>query len=360
MTIRPYFIVPKLIPQPTWGGNYIATYKGITNPVITTEKIGQSYELCGTTMLSTESDPTKIPLEIADPKTGTTIDVIGDKNAMFPLQELIESDPEAVLGRSYLEVYGSSMQILIKFTQAKGNSFQVHVRPGHEIWNEGRMASWKPKPESWYFLENGRATLGLKAGVDLSEYKEVCAKIQNQVEMIASQVKDGSLTIASARAQIQMMLRTEDPYQFVNTVDLPKGAVIDLSSGGIHHSWEEGQSLPDGNIVYEVQREVMDEDCTLRSFDKGKIGDDGLVRPVHIDDYFAALDNDPDHNALDSLVRSVDSAMIFSSPSYETLYNQREESLDTFLGSTSFIHRFSTAKGVQKGWSMFIPWSSRR
>jgi hypothetical protein len=40
----------------------------------------------------------------------------------------------------------------------------------------------------------------------------------------------------------------------------------------------------------------MDKDCTLRSFDNGKIGDDGTLRPVHIDEYFQALNTDESAN----------------------------------------------------------------
>jgi hypothetical protein len=349
MDIRPYLIVPKLIPQPTWGGDYIARYKSVVDPKIVSQKIGQSYELSADTMLSTVTDSANLPIEIGDPKTGETIEVIGDTSSIFPLQDLIDQDPQAVLGAKYVQQYGPHMQILIKFTQAKGNSFQVHVRPGGEIGH------WKPKPESWYYFEPGRATLGLRTGVDLDAYKKVCFQIEAEMKRQSELVKQGQKNAESARKEIQDFLMTHSPFLFVNVVDVPKGAIIDLATGGIHHSWEEGDDIPEGNILYEVQVNVMDNDCTLRSFDKGKIADDGSIRPIHVDDYFNALDSDPTHNVVDSLIMQAEGDSIFATPYYTTKIGMSSTS-DSF--QHVFVQKDALQLGdlnVRKGASVFVP-----
>jgi hypothetical protein len=345
MEIRPYLIVPKLIPQPTWGGDYIAKYKGISDPKISMMKIGQAYELSSDTMLSTVSDSRDLPIEVGDPKTGETIEVIGDVSSMFPLQKLIDQDPEGVLGRKYLDQFGAKMQILIKFTQAKGNSFQVHVKPGKEIGH------WKSKPESWYFFEKGRATLGLKPNADLSMYKKVCFEIEAFMKDQSVKIQNKTVTIQQAKAAVRDFLMTHSPFLYVNVVDVPKGAVIDLSGGGIHHSWEEGDDIPEGNIVYEVQVNVMDNDCTLRSFDKGKIGEDGSIRPIHIDDYFTALDADPAKNDPKDLIGQKTGQNIFLTPYYSTRENSDTGMLETYLGTDgeSFVHRFALKEETMSG-----------
>ena len=45
MKIQPYIVVPTLIEQPTWGGEYIGNLKGLAQENLGGKKIGQSYEL---------------------------------------------------------------------------------------------------------------------------------------------------------------------------------------------------------------------------------------------------------------------------------------------------------------------------
>ncbi len=361
MIVRPYLIVPKLIPQPTWGGQYIAEFKSISDSSIMAMNIGQSYELSADTMLSTITDSSKLPIEIGDPKTGKTTQVIGDASSMFPLQELIDQNPQAVLGKKYLEKYEPTMEILIKFTQAKGNSFQVHVRP-NEL-----LGHWKPKPESWYFFEKGKATLGLLDPTPerIKQYKNICFEIENAMKQFSVSLLQKQKTLEDVKKEIQQLLTTNNPYQFVNSIEIEKDTVIDLSNGGIHHSWEEGLDIPQGNIVYEVQRNVMDNDCTLRSFDKGKIGEDGSIRPIHVDDYFQALDTDSKHNDPKALVRQ-SSTMLFDSQFYKTGKITFQDSEKHLFSPESFQHFFikegSMEVGVDenrlslsKGSSVFVP-----
>jgi mannose-6-phosphate isomerase class I len=93
------------------------------------------------------------------------------------------------------------------------------------------------------------------------------------------------------------LLNKYNPWQYVNTVPVPKDQLVDLSAGGLHHSWEEDPvQAPHGNVLYELQAEALDDISTFRSFDKGKLEPDGSLRALQIDEYFKAIDRDPKAN----------------------------------------------------------------
>lgn len=375
MIIKPYLLVPRLIPQPTWGGTFVAAFKGLDETGVGTLPIGQSYELATEASLSTVSRSNLLPIEIASADDGKVSEVIGDHVSLFSLQSLIDQDPAAVLGKKVADKHKSSMPLLIKFTQAKGNSFQVHVRP------EFHVNSWKPKPESWYFFEKGKITLGLKVPIQVDAYKQVCTEIESKTKELGEKLSTKELTVEEARKQLTEFIVQHSPYQFVNELMVEPGTVIDLSAGGLHHSWEEGDEAPNGNIVYEVQLNVMDKEATLRSFDKGKVSDDGSFRPVHVDDYFAALDTAAEHNDPKLIVRTatshsdqgVNMAKLFDTLHYHSslisFSRQYKGQLTLTSPEESFHHLFvksgdielQTANAnlhIKKGSSVFIPSST--
>lgn len=283
---KPYLILPKLIEQPTWGGDYIVQQKGwATRPTFHDKKIGQSYELYSGSLLAIDCT------DSADERFGPEGSALTVKT--ITLADLIAQDPEAVLGQAR-----KNLSLLIKFTQALGNSFQLHVKPGTED------PHWQPKPESWYFLEPGLATLGLQPNSDVANYQAVYIKIDQAMQQLSRQVLDKELTLVQARQQAHELVLRENPWQFVNKVTIPKHSLIDLSAGGLHHSWEDNSTeSPLGNVVYEIQVDQTDEASTIRCFDQGKIKDDGTIRPIQIDDYFKFLDTNLGNNVPSSFFR---------------------------------------------------------
>lgn len=292
--LRPYLVVPKLIEQPTWGGSYIVeTKQWQAKPELKEKKIGQSYELYDKSNLSlsvTSVDPQFVG-EIADIKMAQQQTAIPNAVA---LAELIATDASAVLGKRMANQYGNAMHLLLKFTQALGNSFQLHIPDGVT------HPRWKAKPESWYYFEPGLITCGVKKGTDWQTYQAAVTELDNKMQHIAPQVRDGSLPYGKAQEMIAALLKQYDPWQYVNLVRVKKGTLLDLSPCGIHHSWEEDlKTIPLGNVLYEIQLNVMDDVATLRSFDKGKMSKEGTLRPLQIDEYFTYADrseqaNDPD------------------------------------------------------------------
>jgi len=329
---KPYIIIPLLIEQPTWGGSYICDKKGWSKKDgLTRKKIGQSYELYSGTKLALDINSTDDSL--FGPQYKNTIDISLFQEAKpFPL---------------------------IKFTQAKGNSFQLHIQPNK---NGGQ---WQPKAESWYYFENGKISFGIKKGTKIEDYKKVCIKINEKMKELSDAVLKNKISIKTANKLAQEFIHTENPWQFVNIHEVKKGDVVDLSGGGLHHSWEEDLvSCPIGNIVYEVQQDVMDPISTIRSFDQGKFKEDGTIREIQIDDYFKYIDLDENKNILS--MEKKENGRLLDTP-YYTLTSLKSAS-DMNMKSTSSFHHIFVKDGsidvvdvsgkpiyIGTGHSCFIP-----
>jgi len=287
---RPYLVVPKLIPQPTWGGEYILKLKSWDKfQSLLGEKFGQSYELYSDTKLAEDI------FDTANPAFGPE-----NYNISFTTKNISDF------------YTNGKKPLLIKLNQALGNSFQLHIKP------ETRDPFWKTKPESWYFLEPGFITLGIKPDVNLKDYKKTCQKIADFMDLLSQDINDGRLNVETAREDAKKYISENDPHQFIQFVKTDKFSAVDLSHGAIHHSWEEDTSrYPLGNIVFEVQLDAMDDVATIRAFDQGKIKDDGSVRKMNIADYFKHLDSDPEHNKIENLMAKKEANPIIKSKFYE-------------------------------------------
>jgi len=337
---RPYLIIPKLIEQPTWGGDYIANLKGWGElPSLKDKKIGQSYELFS---------GTKLALSITDTSDTRFIPEIGNAdNTNIDLDNF-----KLVEGVDYVNI-GLSEPLLIKINHSKGNSFQLHIK------HDQNDPKWKPKAESWYYLEDGKLTFGIKKGIDVNEYKKTCVEINESMKSLSSQIVAGQLDVLTARQKAKEFIATHDPHQYVNVYTSKKYEVVDPSLGGIHHSWEEdNENFPLGNVVYEIQEDVMDPVCTIRSFDQGKIKDDGTIRNINIEDYFKYLDVSETNNDIErsrSLSNSIyamdivnvdESVNLVAENSYHHLYVR-----DGLVEITSN----NILLKVGKGHSVFVP-----
>ena len=345
ITRGPWQVQDELIEQPSWGGRYIIDLKGLTDDAQWQgKKVGQSYELSKAAKL-------------IDPADGR----------VHALTDLIAQDPKAVLGQPVLDTFGPDLSLLIKLTQAKGNSFQVHLPEGEALGH------WQPKPEAWFYLAPGLYTFGLKAGTDFAAYSRILHSIDEEMHRLSEEIKSGRRTVEDARAQAQQRIQTLDPYAYVNMVDAETDDVIDLTAGGIHHSWEQDDArFPDGNLVYEVQLDVPDDLCSMRGFDKGKFLDDGGTRPTHVTDYLATIEQDPAHNELSRHIRKpqvmedlgdAKTEMLFHTPYFnlDRLTMASKASLGQSLGGGVhhlFIHQGTAKIGdvtLEQGRSYLIP-----
>lgn len=352
MKPRPYLIIPKLIQQPTWGGAYICDMKGWSNKdILRGRKIGQSYELfSGTKLLIsiTDTGDERFVPEIGYPDSTEIIE------ELFPLTE----------GQDYIplsEIVGSDeMRLLIKFTQSLGNSFQLHVK--QDVIDE----KWKPKAESWYYFEPGYLSFGIRNGISIDEYKDTCIRIAGFMEKLSREVVAGKKSLDEARAIAKNFISANDPHRFVNLYESRKFEVIDPSLGGIHHSWEENpEKFPLGNVLYEIQDDVMDPVSTIRCFDQGKIKEDGSVRELNIEDYFKYLDTNPENNNPRMIRQRANGENVIKTSKYsmDVIKLTKSRLLDT---EGKFNHLFvqdgevevrsgEGAIKISKGFSCFIP-----
>jgi len=327
---KPYLVVPHLIEQPTWGGDYILETKNWTHkPAWKGKKIGQSYELSSQTLLAQEV-------------TSSADKTLGDAtNKTIAIEVFKEKKPFP----------------LIKFTQAKGNSFQLHTKPGTT------SNRWVPKAESWYYFEPGKMTFGIKKGTNTAHYRQTCEQIETYMKELSKNILKQKKTHEQAQKEASEFIREKNPWQYVNVYDVSAETLIDLSGGGLHHSWEEDPLNPLGNVVYEVQQDVMDPVSTIRSFDQGKILADGSVREIHIDDYFHHLDLDEKRNTY--IPTQVEDQHLFSTPHY-SLSRLAINSDQPMKTESSFHHLFvkegeiivASPKGrveVTRGHSCFVP-----
>jgi len=354
---RAYLIVPKLVEQPTWGGSYIAKKKSWQNLApVKGKKIGQSYELYGQSKLVINLDDSRHPL--FNPEFSSS-----PKSPPLPenhqLDRLISFYPRETIGIKPSQKF-KKMPLLIKFTQAFGNSFQLHIRPG--IKND----HWMPKPESWYFLEKGLVTLGVRDNIDIKDFKKTCLLIEKQMTIIAAKVFNKKISLKEARKETADFIYRHDPHNYVNQYSIKKHQLIDLSMGGIHHSWEEDkENLPQGNIVYEIQLDVADSVSTIRCYDQGKIKDDGHLRKLNIDDYFRYLDTDKTNNQFDRLSSEKRGDCLLSTDYYHLSHIDLKED-HLFNTKDNFAHLFVEKGGVQilandgeltvyEGHSCFVP-----
>jgi len=329
---KPYLVIPLLVEQPTWGGTYICEKKGwLQRSEVEGKKIGQSYELYDKSLLATSITSSD------DMQFSPTL------SESFSVSEFVEERPFP----------------LIKFTQAKGNSFQLHIKP------EVNDLRWKQKAESWYYFENGKITFGIKQGADIDKYKQTCILINDTMKRLSEKIINKTITKEQAEKEAKQFIQEKNPWQFVNVYETKKGDIVDLSGGGLHHSWEEDTSnYPLGNIVYEVQQDVMDPTCTIRSFDQGKFKADGTIREIHIDDYFKYIDRDENKNTLS--IKDGKGECLFDTPFYTLKLLSLTQNKD--MESTESFHHLFVKTGkisvrdvrdneiiVGQGHSCFIP-----
>ena len=320
ITQGPWRVQDALIEQPSWGGRYIVDLKGLADdPQWKDKKVGQSYEMA---------------------KAATLLDP--DGGSPRPLADLIQADPAGFLGQKVVDRHGPDLSLLIKLTQAKGNSFQVHLPEGRSLGH------WVPKPEAWFYLAPGLYTFGLKAGTDFEAYARVLHTLDDEMGRLSREVKAGRFGVDEARAQAQARIGALDPFAYVNLVEAQADDVIDLTAGGIHHSWEQDDArFPDGNLVYEVQLDVPDDLCSMRGFDKGKLLDDGGLRPTHVADYLATLGRDPEHNDLSRHIRKPEVVSEAGGARTESIFRTRHFNTDRVTVSAGSSLAQSLADGFQ-------------
>lgn len=209
-----------------WGGHTIAQWY---------DHVPADYENVGEAWVM--SDVEKYPTE-----------VMNGSHAGDSLQELLEVYMDELVGGQVYDTFGDHFPLLLKFIDAVDDlSIQVHPDDDYAMENEESLG----KTEMWYVLPSEHEAsilLGWKEPMDAGR--------------IHAAIKDASL----ARAMREYKVRAGD--------------VAYIPAGTVH-------AMRRNTIVAEIQE---NSDITYRLYDYNRVGNDGKMRPLHLEKALEVMD----------------------------------------------------------------------
>lgn len=208
-----------------WGGERIASFKGLE---VEDKTVGESWEISGV--------------------KGNVSVVADGPDAGMSLNDLIDRDPDGILGHKNHERFGKEFPLLIKFIDARADlSIQVH--PDDRL-AEARHNS-KGKTEMWYVIDatdDAHLRSGLSAQLDPEKYVKV--------------VEDNTIC------------------DYLTDYNVTPGNVFFLPAGRIH-------SIGAGCFIAEIQQT---SDITYRIYDFNRRDAKGNLRQLHTQEAKDAID----------------------------------------------------------------------
>ena len=246
-----------IIQTKLWGGSKIARLKGIDDR----SDIGESWEISGVEGFET--------VVAEGPYRG------------MPLNKLVATLKEQLVGRSVYQRHGNQFPLLFKFIDAC-DDLSIPVHPDDEAARRNGLQSGKT--EMWYVLPSApgaRLYNGLAVQTDAEGLKRMVA----------------DKTIMQALAQYE----------------ISEGDVFFIPAGRIH-------AIGAGCMVAEIQQT---SDTTYRIYDWDRIDVAGMRRELHIPQSLDAVDFDPVEN--------------YKSP-YEDVVNKTVPVVDSPYFTTHLLH----------------------
>ena len=216
-----------ILKERLWGGTKL---KDVLNKSITSDITGESWEL------STVKGDVSI---VANGKLSGT-----------SLQELIDDQAEALLGKSVVERFGTDFPILIKFIDAK-QDLSIQLHPDDTLAKK-RHDSFG-KTEMWYIMDadaNAELIVGFNKDVSKEEY--------------AKSIQEDSL------------------LELLNYEKVKEGDTFFINTGKIH-------AIGAGVMLAEIQQT---SDVTYRVFDFNRKDKEGNLRELHTELALDAIDYD--------------------------------------------------------------------
>lgn len=215
MNLYPLKFKP-ILKERLWGGTKL---KEVLNKPIDSDITGESWELSG--VVGDISEISNGNLE------GTS------------LQELMDSQGEALLGKSVVERFGKEFPILIKFIDAK-QDLSIQLHPNDELAKKRHNSFGKT--EMWYIMDadpGAKLIVGFNKNVEKQEY--------------VKSIEDGTLT------------------DLMNYEEVSEGDTFFINTGKIH-------AIGAGVLLAEIQQT---SDITYRVFDFNRKDKDGNLRELH-------------------------------------------------------------------------------
>ena len=217
-----------------WGGHTIEQWY---------DKVESEYNNVGEAWVISDFD--KYPTEVCNgAHTGDT------------LHDLLEVYLDELVGGKVYDVFGTRFPLLMKFIDATEDlSVQVHPDDDYAWENEQSLG----KNEMWYMLQSSS-----DASILLGWNQEMNPSI------IHAAIQDGTLT------------------NYLRKYNVQAGDVAYLPAGTVH-------ALCRNTIVAEIQE---NSDLTYRLYDYNRVGNDGKLRPLHIDKAMEVMDLTPSADSL--------------------------------------------------------------
>ena len=232
MKLYPLTFKP-IIKERIWGGSKLIT---LLNKEVLINNAGESWEL------------SSVPNDVSVVNNG----FLKGKS----LNEVIASNPEAILGKEVLGKYGKEFPLLFKFLDAdKDLSIQLH--PNDELAKKRHNSFGKT--EMWYVVqadEDARIIVGFKENSNQEEY--------------LSHLENKSIV------------------SLLNEIPVHKGDVFLLETGTIH-------AIGSGVVIAEIQQT---SDVTYRIYDWDRVDAHGIGRELHTELALEAIN----YNVVDSKI----------------------------------------------------------
>ncbi len=242
------------------------------------------------------------------------------------LQELIDQNPEAVLGESVVERFGTDFPILIKFIDAK-KELSIQLHPHDELAKERHNSFGKT--EMWYIMDadkDANLIVGFNKDVSKEEYAE--------------------------------SLENNTLLELLNYEAVKEGDTFFINTGKIH-------AIGAGVLLAEIQQT---SDVTYRVYDFNRKDKNGNLRELHTELALDAIDYKKKDDFKVSYSQDVNTVNgMVNCPYFQTNFLELSQDLhqdvskrDSFTiymcvaGAAKVQNDFGSAT-VQKGETVLVP-----
>lgn len=164
------------------------------------------------------------------------------------LQQILEEQPQALLGRRIYERFGKEFPILIKFIDAR-EDLSIQVHPNDELAQKRHNSFGKT--EMWYVMDadpEAKLIVGFNKSVTKQEYQE--------------HLDNGTL------------------IEIMNYEPVREGSTFFINTGKVH-------AIGAGTLLAEIQQT---SDITYRVYDFNRRDKDGNLRELHTEQALDAID----------------------------------------------------------------------
>ncbi|WP_395050142.1 type I phosphomannose isomerase catalytic subunit [Flavobacterium sp.] len=245
-----------ILKERIWGGTKL---KSVLNKPITSKVTGESWEIS-----TVEGDVSVVSNGILAGKS---------------LNELIDSNPEDILGTDVYKRFGKQFPLLFKYLDAR-EDLSIQVHPNDELAKKRHNSFGKT--EMWYVMQadkEARIIVGFKENSNANEYLE--------------------------------NLKNKTLLSILDDVKVKTGDVFFLETGTVH-------AIGAGLVIAEIQQT---SDITYRLYDFDRVDSHGNSRELHVDLALEAIN----YNKIET------------KKSYNTTLNQSNAVLDCPYFKTNFL-----------------------